>query len=82
MALISEAALPVNPADDWISRTELAQLLGISRQTAHRHAQKGLLRCFEHGSPVVGKQRRYSRYLVERHLHSHLQHAMGRSPIQ
>ena len=58
---------PPSPADDWITQVELAQLLGISANTASQWAKQGRLREFEHGMVGAGR-RRYSRALFQRLL--------------
>lgn len=60
-------AAPVDPAQDWISRRELARLLGVSPQTAHAWDGSGKLKVFEHGMPG-SRYRRFSRLLVERYF--------------
>jgi hypothetical protein len=58
---------PVSSPDpsDWVTQTQLAQLLGVSRQTASQWARAGKLASYEHGCPNCGR-RKYSRTLVDR----------------
>src|SRR4051794_40013961 len=59
--------LAPRPRSDWISQREVAELIGITEQTASAWARKGKLKVFEHGV-AIGGRRRYSRALVEREL--------------
>lgn len=52
-----------DPQEDWINQRELAEILGITPETASRWASDGKLRVFEHGMIAAGK-RKYSRQLV------------------
>jgi len=58
---------PVSSPDpsDWVTQSQLAQLLGVSRQTASQWARAGKLASYEHGFSNCGR-RKYSQTLVER----------------
>ena len=72
-----DAPVP-EPATDWIDRTELARMLGISHQTAYRYERAGEFERFKHKSPVATRNRRFSRLLVERHVRECLRQIMER----
>lgn len=61
------ATKPPVPESDWISRSEVARILGISLQTAFAWDRQGKLKQFEHGA-IASRYRRFSRTLVTRHL--------------
>jgi len=71
-----EFCLP-SPDADWINRSELATILGISPRTAQTLAKEGKLTQFEHGIGAGGR-RRYSRFLVEREFRQRLGEAIRR----
>ena len=52
-----------DPCSDWLNQRELAELIGCSERTASIRAGQGLLKRYEHGSPLGGR-RKYSRRLV------------------
>lgn len=68
---------PPEPATDWMTQTELAELLGVSTRTISARSKAGNLQCYEHGVPGCG-QRRFSRTLVDRMLHHHWSRAVSR----
>jgi len=73
-----DTSTPTPPGpSDWIEQKTVAQLLGISPQSASDRAHRGELRQFEHGVASVGR-RKYSRTLVEREIESRWREAIQR----
>jgi len=73
----SAAAYP-SPVEDWIGQGKLAEILGISPQTASARAAEGLLLRFQHGVEPCGR-RKYSRTLVQQHIHRQWEKALERN---
>lgn len=66
-----------SPTTDWLTQSELAELLGISERTASVWACAGKLRIYEHGVRGCGR-RKYSRALVQRELDQRWSEAVDR----
>ena len=62
-----DPAVSLIPADDWLTLTELAGLLGVGLSTASRYFKNGELSHLEHGFRPCG-HRRFSRSLIDAEL--------------
>lgn len=70
-----------DPGTDWINKSELARIFGVSPKTIGQRARRGELEQFEHRIPGCG-HRRYSRILVQRTIENRWRAAIQREEQQ